>query len=177
MRVIALLRGVMPTGKNRIPKMTDLVDILEQAGFRQVQTYIQSGNVLLETELPQAETAQRIHDVILEKLGADLSVILKTHEQLAAAVRGNPFGDTYDISRIHLVFTNDVIDGAKVAALQGTAFSGEEFVAGSACFYLYLPRSAEKKILNNNYLERKLGITATMRKLSVVNHLCEMAAS
>lgn len=90
MRVIALLRGVMPAGKNRIPKMTDLVDILEQAGFRQVQTYIQSGNVLLETELPQAETAQRIHDVILEKLGADLSVILKTHEQLAAAVRAIP---------------------------------------------------------------------------------------
>lgn len=176
MQVIALLRGVMPTGKNRIPRMADLVEILENAGFQRVQTYIQSGNILLETELPQAETARRIHDAIFEKLGAEFSVILKTKAQLAAAVRENPFDDTYDASRIHLVFTNDAVDCAKAAQLQATVFPGEEFVAGNACFYLYLPRSAEKKTLNSNYLERRLDIVATMRKLSVVQRLYEMAS-
>lgn len=175
MQVIALLRGVMPTGKNRISRMADLVEILEEAGFRHVQTYIQSGNILLETELPQAETAQRIHDAIFEKLGADFSVILKTKAQLAAAIRENPFDDTYDISRIHLVFTNDCAASDKVEDLKAVTFAGEEFFAGSACFYLYLPRDAEKKTLNTNYLERRLGIVATMRKLSVVQRLHEMA--
>ena len=51
MEVIALLRGVTPTGKNRIPKMSFLVEILEKVGLKKVKTYIQSGNVILETEL------------------------------------------------------------------------------------------------------------------------------
>lgn len=175
MQVIVLLRGVMPTGKNRIPRMADLVEILEHAGFQRVQTYIQSGNILLETELPQAETARRIHDAIFEKLGAEFSVILKTKAQLAAAILENPFDDTYDASRIHLVFTNDQANPAKVEELKAITFAGEEFFAGDVCFYLYLPRSAEKKTLNSNYLERRLGVVATTRKLSVVKRLYEMA--
>ncbi|WP_373809434.1 DUF1697 domain-containing protein, partial [Porphyromonas loveana] len=48
-RYIVLLRGVMPTGKNRIPKMADLRDMLEREGFLHVRTYIQSGNIVLDT--------------------------------------------------------------------------------------------------------------------------------
>ncbi|WP_373810377.1 DUF1697 domain-containing protein, partial [Porphyromonas loveana] len=50
-RYIVLLRGVMPTGKNRIPKMADLRDMLEREGFLHVRTYIQSGNIVLDTDL------------------------------------------------------------------------------------------------------------------------------
>lgn len=77
MQVIALLRGVMPTGKNKIPKMIDLVEILENVGFEHVQTYIQSGNILLETDLSDSETASKIHNIIFQKIGAELSVIIK----------------------------------------------------------------------------------------------------
>ena len=55
MEVIALLRGVTPTGKNRIPKMSFLVEILEKVGLKKVKTYIQSGNVILETELSKGK--------------------------------------------------------------------------------------------------------------------------
>ena len=55
MQVIALLRGVTPTGKNRIPKMSFLVEILEKVGLKKVKTYIQSGNVILETELSKGK--------------------------------------------------------------------------------------------------------------------------
>ena len=48
---IILLRGVTPNGKNAIPKMSYLVDILTEAGFQQVRTYIQSGNIILESDL------------------------------------------------------------------------------------------------------------------------------
>ena len=174
MQVIALLRGVTPIGKNRIPSMSYLAKILREAGFRQVQTYIQSGNILLETDLALTETASRIHDVILEKIGADLSIILKTRAQLFIAAEQNPFHEAFDPSRIHLVFTNHQIDAAKVELVEDTVFAGEVFQVGQECFYLYLPRDAEKKILNNNYLERRLGIVATTRKLSVVKHLACM---
>ena len=51
MKKIILLRGVTPTGTNRIPKMSYLVEILTEVGFLNVQTYIQSVNILLESEL------------------------------------------------------------------------------------------------------------------------------
>lgn len=171
MKVIALLRGVMPTGKNKIPKMTDLVEIIENAGFKHVQTYIQSGNVLLETNLSHSETASKIHNIIFQEIGAELSVIIKTKEEFAIAIEENPFNDSYDFSRIHLVFTNNQIDNVKVKKLNETVFEGEIFKAGNECFYMYLPRDATKKRLNNNYLERQMGIVATTRKLNVVKHL------
>ena len=77
MEVIALLRGVTPTGKNRIPKMSFLVEILEKVGLKKVKTYIQSGNVILERELSKGETGKLIHDTIAKEIGADLSVIIK----------------------------------------------------------------------------------------------------
>lgn len=174
MKVIALLRGVMPKGKNKIPKMTDLVEIIENAGFKHVQTYIQSGNVLLETNLSHSETASKIQNIIFQEIGAELSVIIKTKEEFAIAIEENPFNHSYDFSRIHLVFTNNQIDNVKVKKLNETVFEGEIFKAGNECFYMYLPRDATKKRLNNNYLERQMGIVATTRKLNVVKHLYSM---
>lgn len=57
--------------------MSFLVEILEKVGLKKVKTYIQSGNVILETELSKGETAKLIHDTIAKEIGADLSVIIK----------------------------------------------------------------------------------------------------
>lgn len=174
MEFIALLRGVTPVGKNRIPKMSYLAEILETAEMKQVRTYIQSGNVLLRTEMSKQETSQKIHDIIKEKIGADLSVIMKTKAELEIAIAENPFAETYDYSRIHLVFTNDKINQTKVDIIKNMDFQMEEFHQGSQCLYIYLPREAPKKKLNTNFLEKKLGIVATMRKMSVVEKLSGM---
>lgn len=170
MKKIALLRGVTPTGKNRIPKMCYVSEILTDAGLSQVQTYIQSGNLIFESDWAEERIKACIHDTILEKIGADLAVILKEPAQLETAVHENPFDETYDAARIHLVFTNDTIHNQ----LLDVELDGEELKRGNACIYLYLPKDAPKKRLNTNYLERKLGITATMRKLSVIRQLCQM---
>lgn len=170
MKKIALLRGVTPNGKNRIPKIHYVSEILEDAGLSEVQTYIQSGNLVFESDWEDEQVEACIHDTILEKIGADLSVILKEPRELETAVRENPFDETYDCTRIHLVFTNDIFQD-KLSDMQ---IDGEELKVGTACIYLYLPKDAPKKRLHTNYLERKLGITATMRKLSVITHLCQM---
>ncbi len=68
MQYLALLRGVMPTGLNRIPKMSDLVQMLQQSGLNNVSSYIQSGNVICKTSMSAEELAQHIHRLILEKL-------------------------------------------------------------------------------------------------------------
>lgn len=171
MEIIALLRGVTPTGKNRIPKMSFLVEILEKSGLKNVKTYIQSGNVILETELSKEETAKLIHNTIAKEIGADLSVIIKEKNQLQIAIEENPFNENYDFSRIHLVFTNDIMNEDELKKLKNKDFGDEKFIIGSKCLYMYLPKSASSKRLNTNYLEKQLSITMTMRKLNVVEHL------
>ncbi|EHI75477.1 Uncharacterized protein conserved in bacteria [Streptococcus criceti] len=103
-----------------------------------------------------------------------MSVIIKNPEQLAKAAQENPFSETYDSSRIHLVFTNDTISSSKLAELLAQDFGDEALYAGSQCLYMYLPREAKKKKLNTNFLEKTLGIRATMRKLSVTKRLSQL---
>ena len=74
---IILLRGVTPNEKNAIPKMSYLVDILTEAGFQQVRTYIQSGNIILESDLSLEEIREQIHTLIKDKIGADLKMVIK----------------------------------------------------------------------------------------------------
>ncbi len=90
--------------------MAYLAQILTEAGFDHVQTYIQSGNIICETDLSDEAVRELVHHTILEKIGADLSVMIKTPEQLAKAAQENPFDESYDVSRIHLVFTNDSLN-------------------------------------------------------------------
>lgn len=173
-KAIILLRGVTPTGPNKIPKMAYLREILEIAGLQSVETYIQSGNIVCETDLADKDVKNLVHDTILEKIGADLSVIIKSPEQLAKAAQENPFDKNYDSSRIHLVFTNDALPSEKIAQLLEQDFGDEVFAVGSECLYLYLPRDAEKKRLNTNFLEKTLRIRATMRKFSVTKRLNQL---
>ncbi|HEL9644685.1 DUF1697 domain-containing protein [Streptococcus suis] len=175
MKKIALLRGVTPVGKNKIPKMSYLAEILTEVGLTSVQTYIQSGNVVCETDLSDKQLSRLIHQTIKEKIGAELAIIVKYQPELAQAVVENPFDQNYDSSRVHLVFTNDEINGEKLNKLLHQDFGDEELRLGSQCLYMYLPRDARKKKLNTNYLEKQLDITATMRKLSVISRLSEMA--
>lgn len=105
-RFIAFLRGVMPSGKNSV-KMVDLRRVLDEGGFANVRTWIQSGNIALQTPLDAAQTAQRVHDLLHTHLGVDLAVIVKTRDELQAVLDGNPFtGDAYDIKRVFFTLGN-----------------------------------------------------------------------
>ena len=84
---IILLRGVTPNGKNAIPKMSYLVDILTEAGFQQVRTYIQSGNIILESDLDLETIRERVHTLINENIGADLKMVIKNKSDFKKIVQ------------------------------------------------------------------------------------------
>lgn len=60
---IAFLRGVTPSGKNAV-KMADVRRVLNEGGFANMRTWIQSGSTALQTPLDAAQTAQRVHDLL-----------------------------------------------------------------------------------------------------------------
>ena len=170
MEHIILLRGVTPNGKNAIPKMSYLVDILTEAGFQQVRTYIQSGNIILESNLALETIRERVHTLIKEKIGADLKIIIKNKDFLENIVQENPFGEHYLYDRVHVIFYQEPIQSLPLEKLK-IDYGEEEICVGNHCLYLYLPRTAKQKKLHTNYLEKLFNVDLTMRKLNVVEKL------
>ena len=97
---VALLRGINVGGKNPVP-MAELRSVFEREGFGSVRTYIQSGNVLFDTDLPRAEVEDRIEAMLECALGLDVVVVVRSHRQLRSVVRRAPTEDFADASRFH----------------------------------------------------------------------------
>lgn len=82
----------MPTGKNKVP-MARLREILAESGFHNVRTYIASGNVLVDTELSEEQTAKEIHNLIKKHIGPEIDVIIRSKIELESVLKVNPFPD------------------------------------------------------------------------------------
>ena len=167
---IILLRGVTPNGKNAIPKTSCLVNILTEASFQHVRTYIQSGNIILESDLDLEKIRECVRTLIKEKIGADLKMVIKNKSDFTKIVQENPFGEHYLYDRIHVILYQGFIQSLPLEKLKAD-YGEEEICIGDYCLYLYLPRTAKQKKLNTNYLEKLFGVDLTMRKLNVVEKL------
>src|SRR5204862_5813891 len=89
MRHIVLLRGINLGARNRV-SMPELREVLRRAGFEEVQTYLQSGNVVLAAEEPPDKVAARCRRAITRALDLEIEVLARTREELAAVVGRNP---------------------------------------------------------------------------------------
>ncbi len=174
-RYIVLLRGVMPTGKNKVP-MARLREVLENGGFKNVRTYIQSGNAVVETELSSSEVEQQVHDLIKKHIGPDLTVVVRTGSQLQKVLDENPFGKGFDISRVFFVLFARSPLPQKIKELVAHDFLPEKLAITRSAGYMYIPGTYGSGKLSNNYLEKKLGVSATMRNFNTMNKMIAMAS-
>lgn len=172
---IVLLRGVMPSGKNRIPKMAELREAIEAAEFVDVTTYIQSGNIILRSPHSPEQTSTRIAEIIRAYCGAELGVITTTAEELRAHLASSPFGADYLEERVFYPTTMDTIDPERLAALCEEDYGAEELRVVAGRLYLYIPTDASRSKLSNNFVEKKLKITATTRNRKTLARLIELA--
>jgi uncharacterized protein (DUF1697 family) len=172
--VVILLRAVMPTGKNKVP-MARLREVLGNAGFENVRTYIQSGNAFVDSELSTREVETRVHDLIKKHIGPDLVVVARTGRQLQKVLDENPFQRGYDVSRIFFVLFAEPPSSQKVKELLRQDFSPEELVITKNAVYMYIPGRDGRGLLSSNFFERKLGVSATMRNFNTMSKLIEMS--
>jgi len=171
---VILLRGVMPTGKNKVP-MARLRDVLARDGFGNVRTYIQSGNALVDTPLSTEEVEDRVHGLIKKHIGPDLAVVARTGAQLQKVVNENPFTDGHDISRVFFVSLKKAPSPAKCRALLAEDFGEEKLAIKGMAAYMYIPGSAARSKLSGGLLEKKLGVSATARNFNTMTRLIEMS--
>jgi uncharacterized protein (DUF1697 family) len=154
--------------------MSRLREVIEAAGFSRVRTYIQSGNVIVDTDRSADATENRVHELIKEHLGPDIVVIARTATQLKEALEGNPFKTGYDISRVFFVSFASPPPADKIVDLLSRDISPEKLAFGKMAAYMYIPGQYGKGTLSGNYLEKKLGVAATMRNFNTMNRLMAM---
>lgn len=172
---IILLRGVMPSGKNSIPKMAVLRQHLEEAGFERVRTYIQSGNILLRSDLSKQALSQHIHDLIFEKYGADLAALVFFPEEIQAWIDALPFSPELDPSRVFFTMTMEETKAERRQALAEKTWGEAELHLTEQCAYIHAPVTYKNSKLTNNALERALGVTCTTRNLNTLRRILALA--
>ena len=173
---IILLRGVMPSGKNSIPKMAILRQQLEEAGFEAVRTYIQSGNILLRSELSAEALSIRIHDLLAEHYGADIAALVFRPEEIQGWIDACPFPSDLDPSRVFFTMTMEHPEAERRQALAEKTWGEAELHLTEQCAYIHAPVTYKNSKLTNNALERHLGVTCTTRNLNTLRRILALAS-
>jgi uncharacterized protein (DUF1697 family) len=163
----------MPTGKNKVP-MAQLRQVLSEHGFENVRTWIQSGNVILNSELTAKELEEQVRMLIKEHIGPDLAVVARTSDEIRQLIDGNPFvGEAHDIARVFYVSFQESPSEDKVQALLAQDFSPEKLHIDGMAGYMYIPHTYGRGKLSNNFLERKLGVAATTRNFNTLSKVTQ----
>lgn len=171
---IALLRGINIGGHNKLP-MKDLSALLTEMGLREVQTYIQSGNVTFRSAAKdRAALAAKISGAIRARHGFAPQVWLLDAAELREAMAGNPYPEAEAIpASLHLLFLAEVPPQPKLKELDALKTSSERYTLAGKVFYLHAPEGVGRSRLAAN-AERLLGVAATGRNWNTVRKLAEM---
>jgi uncharacterized protein (DUF1697 family) len=172
---VALLRGINVTGKNKLP-MAELRQMFEDVGCRDVETYIQSGNVVFAASETRArKVPMAVRQAIADAFGYHVPVVLRSAVELRQAFRGNPFlGEEVDIKALHVAFLDDQPKAAQARALDADRSPPDRFVVRRREIYLCCPKGLARSKLTNAYFDSKLGTTSTLRNWKTVTRLVEM---
>jgi uncharacterized protein (DUF1697 family) len=172
---IALFRGINVVGNNILP-MKELKALLEQNQCVDVQTYIQSGNVVFRSRLADAARVERrLADAVTKARGFEPRVMALKPSELARAAAGNPFPQaTDDPARVHLFFLDASPSRPDIEGLDAICTATERYTLKGRVFYLYTPDGFGPSKLAKR-AERLLGVAATARNWRTVTTLIEMA--
>jgi uncharacterized protein (DUF1697 family) len=174
-RQVVLLRGVNLGARNRVA-MPRLRALLEGAGFEDVRTYLQSGNVVLSSPLSAKELAARSRKLIADDFGLDLDVLVRTLTELAKIVERNPLaGVATDPKRYQVSFLETKPPAGLVRELARLAAPGEKLVAIGRELYAWHPAGVARSKLWAGLADRRLGIAATARNWTTVTRLLALA--
>ncbi|MCB1581922.1 MAG: DUF1697 domain-containing protein [Xanthomonadales bacterium] len=167
---VLLFRGINVGGKNKMT-MKDLSSLLEEMGFCEVKTYIQSGNVVLKSKERPDESIQL---KIASKFGFNIDIMILEKAEFERSLNNNPYNSIQG-KEIHFYFTQKVPqpDFEKISSL---ASENEKYELNGNVFYLYAPDGIGRSKLVAN-IDKCLGVSATGRNLNTINKLGEMVTN
>ena len=172
MQWVALLRGINLGARNKVP-MAELRRVLEDAGFEEVRTYIQSGNVLFTAGGERDVVRRKAERAIEGAFGFSAPVALRTGEEIRKVVAARPFGK--DTSKMHVSFLLAKPKPAAARAVHALDVAPDEVKVVGESVFIRLPNGVQGAKLGGALLEKTIGVPGTMRTFKTVSKLAEMA--
>ena len=172
---VALLRGINLGARNKV-SMAALKELFADLGAEDVETYVQSGNVLFRCAGARDDLVSAVETEIERRLGLRITVLLRTDTELAKLVADNPFaGGEPDATKLHVTFLAERPDRSRTAALDEEQFAPDRFRVTPGAVYLHCPNGYGRSKLSNAFFEKQLGVRATTRNWRTVTTLAERA--
>lgn len=172
MRYIGLLRAVNVGGKNKI-KMADLRSALHDIDLDHVRTYIQSGNIVFDSDLTEAAVQQRIEHQIEQRFGFHVDVLLRTVTEVERIITDLPFAEVSASASspagVSVAFLHERPAPDAVATFDRYVGTGEQYRVVGREVYLLLPNGTARSKLVGQV--QKVGSMATVRNWKTIQKL------
>ncbi len=176
MKYITLLRGINVSGKNTI-NMADLRQLYQDLELKNVKSYIQTGNVVFETqETSKNKIIENIKTAVFQKYKYDIQIIIREQTEFASILTKNPFliENTDDLKKIYVAFLNRMPAKEHVEKLQNEQFISEKIYFQKTEIYLHYPNWYGKSKINHNFLENRLKCYVTLRNWRSIQKIQEL---
>lgn len=176
-KYISILRGINVGSGRKVP-MADLKRLSETLGLKNVQTYIQSGNVVFELGRPEAilMLEMRLQQAFSETFGFDIPVIVRTDEEWAESIAQNPFlkEENLDIERLHLTCLKVLPSPEFLEKIKVFQYLPDRYEIIGRDVFIFCAAGYGTSKLVNSFFESKLKVPATTQNWKTVIQLNEM---
>ena len=174
-RAIVLIRGINVGSNRRVP-MADLRSICTDAGCSAVQTYIQSGNLVLDTDRADAALEAVIADGVEARFGFRPAVMVRRPAAVRRIIESEPFGPEAS-GDVHVGFLSARPGKAALAAVAEVDLAPEQFEVRGTELLLHLPNGIGRSKFGTVPFAKLLGVDITVRNWRTVCKLDELASS
>ncbi len=174
---VSLLRGIN-VGPHKTVKMEDLVTLYRSLGLENVRTYLRSGNVLFDSDIPEPIIlAAMLGEQITRALDFPVNVIIRTRDELQQIIMSNPFlmRENRDTNALHVTFLSNLPAENLVGEVSAIKDEVDGFQILGKEAYLFCPNGYGRTRFSNTFFEKKLGVVATTRNWKTVTALAAMA--
>lgn len=172
---IVLLRGINVGGHKKIP-MAELREVLTKAGFENVRTYIQSGNIILQSsEKNRRSIEEKTQKVILEHFKFDVPVIARTRVELQQIFGACPFSEEEEENSYYIILS-EIPKNESVDEVMQITYDKEEFHIINDCLYFHSSIGYGNSKFNMKLFEKKLNVNATSRNYKTMVKLIAMSS-
>lgn len=168
---IALLRGINVGGANKLP-MKDLRASVESLGYRNIATYIQSGNLIFESDEAEDTIVAALGDIMGERHGLCVPVVVRTLAEMEAALAGHPGGEIHP-KFLYVAFLDRVPHDP--GGVEADAWLPDRWSLTGRELFLTYPHGSARSRMTIDRFEKPWGVTATARNLNTVAKLVELA--
>ena len=175
MRYVALLRGIN-VGGNTMIKMTELKMSFENLGFKNVASYINSGNLAFDTaKVAEEKLVAEIEKRIKQDFGLDVQVMVRDRAAIEDVLANNPFAGEFESHKeMHVLFMKGEMPDEKLERLYEQQSKNERFAVRGREIYCHLRLGVADSLLGKGFIERKLKVAITARNWRTVERIASL---